>query len=471
MAPEPHELLAQSDSIYIVAAAGCGKTQVIARAIAVGSDGRQLVLTHTHAGVNSLKRRLRTLKVPESRYHVDTIAGWALRYATAFPALSGIKQLTPVGTTWHETYIAAIEVLQSPAIRKIVRASYAGIYVDEYQDCTFTQHRLILALADVLPCRVLGDPLQGIFEFRKNDRLVDWDQDVPAAFTRLPDLITPWRWHGGNEALGDWLLNVRADLLEGRDIDMQKGPSGSMQWRSCTPDNQRSACLNLAHSSRGTVVALMRWPNGCHSFASKLSGIFTSMEEVECKDLLKWCKTIEEKVGLARAAAVIDFAKTCMTQVGTELGSLLSQFNRGRLPQASRYKKHPDVVDALLKIASDDRLDTISHAMHLIGGMPEVVIYRRELWNEMGRAIKVYSDGKCTTLWDAAWDVRNRVRQQGRSLDHRTVSRTLLVKGLEFDHVVVLNAEEFDRKNLYVAMTRATRSLTVLSSSPVITPA
>jgi DNA helicase IV len=53
-------------------------------------------------------------------------------------------------------------------------------------------------------------------------------------------------------------------------------------------------------------------------------------------------------------------------------------------------------------------------------------------------------------------------------VDRRIVSRTLLIKGLEFDHAIVANADELDAKELYVAITRGSKSLTILSAKPVI---
>ena len=50
------------------------------------------------------------------------------------------------------------------------------------------------------------------------------------------------------------------------------------------------------------------------------------------------------------------------------------------------------------------------------------------------------------------------------------VGTTLLVKGLEFHHAVVLDADAYDAKNLYVALTRGAKSLTVVSRAPVILP-
>jgi DNA helicase-2/ATP-dependent DNA helicase PcrA len=45
------------------------------------------------------------------------------------------------------------------------------------------------------------------------------------------------------------------------------------------------------------------------------------------------------------------------------------------------------------------------------------------------------------------------------------------MKGLEFAHAVVLAPGALDKKNLYVALTRGSTSLTVISAQPVLHPA
>ena len=50
------------------------------------------------------------------------------------------------------------------------------------------------------------------------------------------------------------------------------------------------------------------------------------------------------------------------------------------------------------------------------------------------------------------------------------VCTTLLVKGLEFDHAIVLDAGSLARKELYVALTRGAKSLTVISSTATLNP-
>lgn len=72
------------------------------------------------------------------------------------------------------------------------------------------------------------------------------------------------------------------------------------------------------------------------------------------------------------------------------------------------------------------------------------------------------------SLQKTAWIMRDKGRVWGRTVDRRTVSRTLLIKGLEFDHAIVLNADELDAKELYVALTRGSKSLTVFSSNPIV---
>ena len=145
--------------VVIVAPAGCGKTTLIAKAVACQNDGCQLILTHTHAGVKSLRDKLREERTPSKLYRVDTIAGFALRYAVSFPKTSGIKNLEPVNKQdWNNVYEGAKKILSQPFGQRIIKASYAGLYVDEYQDCSPLQHEIIMSLGEMLPCRIVGDP-------------------------------------------------------------------------------------------------------------------------------------------------------------------------------------------------------------------------------------------------------------------------------------------------------------------------
>jgi DNA helicase-2/ATP-dependent DNA helicase PcrA len=75
------------------------------------------------------------------------------------------------------------------------------------------------------------------------------------------------------------------------------------------------------------------------------------------------------------------------------------------------------------------------------------------------------------SLSEAAEMYHSEFRYKGRPVGHRKIIGTiLLVKGLEFDHAIVLNAASLSKKELYVAITRGARSLKIVSDNPVLNP-
>jgi hypothetical protein len=464
MASDSARELARTRRGYLIAAAGCGKTQVVCEAASVHEDGRQLILTHTHAGVKAVRTRLGVLKAPARKVAVDTIAGFALRYASRYPRLSGLEVERPsTSDEWNAVYEAAAKLVQCTVVRRVLTESYSGLYVDEYQDCDLRQHALVLALANVLPCRIVGDPMQAIFTWQPS---VEWDRDVDRNFDRLDDLDRPWRWEGSNPGLGEWLSGVRRDLEAGHDIDLTTGPVDTAKTDIAI---KVAACHRVANLG-GTVVVIGNRAADCHMFARKMHGRYTSMEEIECRDLMKHTTCIENATGPARAVAVIDFAKACLTKVGTELDGMRTMFLRGDVPIPRKNTKHPAVLASLTAVTEDDSPARVLDAMDPIQALDGAVVARRELWGEMRRAIRCREAGTQPTLPDAAWHVRDAWRHGGRRVEDRTISRTLLVKGLEFDHAVVLDAAVYDARNLYVALTRAALSLTVLADESTVKP-
>lgn len=71
-------------------------------------------------------------------------------------------------------------------------------------------------------------------------------------------------------------------------------------------------------------------------------------------------------------------------------------------------------------------------------------------------------------FYDLAVRSREQARVLGRSVPKRAVGSTLLLKGLEADVAVVIDADQMDARNLYVAMTRGARRLVVCSQSHII---
>lgn len=277
----------------VTAPAGCGKTQLIAQALACHLGSKPvLVLTHTNAGVSALRGRLELAGVPKSAYRLSTIDGWAIRLISTFPGRSThdpeIMQLAAPAHDYPAIRDAAWKLLQAGHVNDVLKASYAHLIVDEYQDCSVPQHHIVYFLSLSLPTCVLGDPMQAIFGFRGN-ALADWDKQVCAHFPVVAELATPWRWRNvGAEAFGQWLLEVRRLLVSGQSVDLRTGPSEHVTWIQAVPPNDHAQRLAAARTAPSTadgrvlIIADSRNRAAQQNFASQTPGAST-VEAVDRK--------------------------------------------------------------------------------------------------------------------------------------------------------------------------------------------
>jgi AAA domain len=455
---------------YVIAPAGYGKTHLIALAVRA-SSGRQLILTHTFAGVNSIKTKMTALGVPASKYQLDTIAGWSLRLCLAYPKTSGWKTENPTSKQWNKLYECCAGLLGKKFIRHVVAATYIGVYVDEYQDCSDLQHALVYALAEFLPSRILGDPMQAIFDFDEG-KPVNWHASVYPSFGCLGQLETPWRWEkAGEPKLGTWLKEARKKLEQGQKIDL-------LDWlppcviRVCTDpeylaSKQYSTLCNLLGHNE-SVIALhggdQRSKNKTHVLARTMAGRFSSIEEVEGKALLSFVK----KFGAAKTVQAgfllaLEFAKKCFTGVGDVL---TAGTKRGEVAKQNKGTNYPLVLHAANTYLNKPISTHLKSFFLALKANPETSTFRRDLLYRFLNVLKIHIDGEGATLSEAASLYQREMRHTGRPISHRKlIGTTLLVKGLEYDHAVILNADALDAKDLYVAMTRGSKSLTIIGTS------
>jgi DNA helicase-2/ATP-dependent DNA helicase PcrA len=473
-------LAAYQGSGYVVAPAGYGKTYLIAEATGE-SAGRQLILTHTYAGVNALRRKMRTLGVSDRHYRIDTIASWALRLSLSYSSTSGWTDERPADNErWAALYETCARLLDQAFIRKIVLASYDGLYVDEYQDCSAAQHGIVLKLARDLPCRILGDPLQGIFDF-DGQNSVDWTQDVEAGFERLGTLEVPHRWiRADANDVGTWLATVRQRLEQGQPIDLNVNRPAAVRFIQSDADpqaffqSQGNACRYFQCDGSHTVIAIHKgnqeYKAKCHRLSRSLSGRFSSIEEVEGKDLFSFIRKIERaQTDTARLAEVIEFAKRCMTAVeanlpaGTVRGEHVVIRANTRNPEAARK------ANAYLAAPASSAMAAFLLSLKQTAG---IEIVRADLFNRALAVLAKHVLYPELSLAEAGEKYQGEFRYKGRPVARRRlIGTTLLVKGLEFDHAIVLDAASLSRKELYVALTRGARSLTIVSANPVLNPA
>ncbi len=473
------ELAASLSRGSIVAAAGCGKTEQIALAAKI-AEGRRLILTHTHAGVDALRSRLKKHKVPSDKYHVDTIAGWCLWYVTSFPQRSGyLSNNTTLDVDWNVVYQAAARLIESGTVKTVLAASYSGVFVDEYQDCTDLQHQVIKAIADYLSVCVFGDRLQAIFDF-KGQKPVDWDSDVFPVFGKAKEMTRPWRWmKAGNDDLAKWLVSVRDSIEKKGVVDLRNRPRRCVSWEELPlgdPQSQQQKIIGVCKSRLGKVgdgsMVLIGDPAKISSradLAQKLaSSGFSNIEPISCERLYEFTKKIEAATGFMRLEQALDFIGDCMTQSEkSEYLKAVKSHQSGRKAGASKFGSLIAKGIAVAECVTDEALIELMEGFR---NRENTRLFRREMFYAMLSALRSKSTGQHNNLTDAIWQAQNRTRHIGRTISKRSIGSTLLVKGLEFDHAVIVHTENMSRKDWYVALTRATTSLTILSPSECFSP-
>jgi hypothetical protein len=470
--PDDHVDLLAVDRGTVTAPAGCGKTHRIARALASRTTRKPiLVLTHTNAGVVALRERLDRAGVPSKAYRLSTIDGWAMRLISTFPARSGhhtdLLQLANPRTDYPNIRVAAAKLLKAGHINDLLAASYARLIVDEYQDCSIRQHAIVAHAAETLPTCVLGDPMQAIFGFGGDD-LAKWEDHVLAYFPPVGKLDTPWRWiNADTEALGRWLLDVRAMLLRGEPIDLRTAPQG-VSWVELDGTDDHRRRLRAARvrppGGQGCVLIIgdSTNPGGQRQFASQTPGAMT-VEAVDLRDLVAFSTAFDPNArdALERLAT---FAQSVMRNVGAaDLVRRVQSLMRGSA------RNPPTAVEmTALSFVRAPSYHAAVDVLVEIGKEAGVTTHRPAILRACIKALQLCGTTKEISFHEAAVRMREQNRLLGRPLPRRAVGSTLLMKGLEAEVAVILNADALDRPNLYVAMTRGSRALTVCSQTPVL---
>lgn len=453
------------DRGLIIAPAGCGKTHLITEALQRNEHEKPiLVLTHTNAGVAALRQRLIGLSVSKSTYRLATIDGWAMRLVSMFPNRSDYSAgPNPKKPNYKRIRQAGWSLLKTGHITDIIKANYSRLLVDEYQDCSYHQHGITYHAARILPTCVLGDPMQAIFGFG-DDGLAEWDNHVCKHFPQVGELNTPWRWcNAHNEKLGIWLLGVRKQLLSGQPIDISTAPD-SVRWVRLQGDaDDHKRLVNAArcrHRTKGEttlVIGDSRSASSRYKIAKNVPGIIT-VEPVDLKDLTSFASTLELGDGHS-VKETLEFASSVITNVGVQ-----SMTTRLKTLAAGREQNPAsDIELAAIELGENPTLPNVAKLLSECSRQTGCRTFRPAVLRACLRSITMSEASPDISFEEAAIHVREENRAIGRQLPQSAIGSTLLLKGLEADHVVVLNANELDAKNLYVAMTRGAKSVTLCS--------
>lgn len=466
-----------ADKSLVIAPAGYGKTYAIAEAIASYQGHKKvLVLTHTHAGIASLKEKFDQRELLPSKYHLDTICSYALELAKTYHIN---KEEIPSESDTSAMFSFAIHhakrILQSKPIRHLMGINYEHLIVDEYQDCTVAQHQMIMELAKTLKTHILADPLQGIFGFG-NEQIVDFnDGTFEAFFANSQTLDIPWRWqNAGKESLGRDLSAIRNKLLNKEDVNLGDYPSVECCIEPADgytqPGSQYKRKIFEAINDDSVLLIhpISQNPQARVKFIQQFPQL-RMIESIDDKSFYEYCDLFDSMEGEGLVKTVVDMMKTL-----AKTSAITKWFNiQGKIikKQKQTEKEVSDsLVNAITPLLSNKTFSGVLNLIDAISGLPDMRIYRKSL----------LFDVKCTlrdaerlgiTAKEAIIRNRNIVRRKGRKIIGKSIGTTLLTKGLEFDTVVVLNAHQFDNpKHLYVALTRCCSRLVVITNNPVLHP-
>jgi len=465
---QPAEILAARRGL-VIAPAGCGKTQSIVESVLANEGKPALVLTHTNAGRIALAARFARRQVPSSKYRLATLDGWAMRLVRTYPLRSDYI-FDGNAPDYPALRRFATALLESRAIDEIITATYGRLLVDEYQDCSTGQHAMALAVSRLLPACVFGDNLQAVFDFGRGDPPAGWNV-VVGAYPEIGQLTVPHRWNnvGANE-FGAWLLDVRTALLRGRQIDLRTGGDG-VRWLQLTGDDaldiraQVAAQFRIDRNRAETILIIGDSQNvgSRHEYARQAEGVGV-VEPVELRGMIDWARRMDGEQGQDLFDLSMEFSRDVMVNLeGDRLRQRLEIIRRGR----NRNPVSREEAAALALINGGSYREAL-HFMKVLVEKRERRVFRRGLFAPMMSALEAAARKPDDGLLVAAASVRDQNRLIGRKLPPRAVGSTLLLKGLESDHALILNADRMTAPNLYVALSRGSRSVTVFSSTPVL---
>ncbi len=474
--------------VVVQAPGGCGKTyqgaayaQWLCPRIA---PARLLILAHTHAACDEFAKRTRAFA---ARVEVRTIDSLTAEVASAYPPAAGTESLDFEGAArW-----AARILSQAPFVAATLARRYPVIICDEHQDASPDQHAVIMALHGAgSKVRIFGDPMQLIYpgggdKGLKAD-LARWETLLASADAR-PELDEPHRWKKTNPELGGWILEARAALQAGHPLRLGQRRVRGLSVIVCENQARRSLGLQLDPETRAPVTRMLNdkapllvlSPHKDTGRAIRAaSGRRLPIWEGHARSALPTLTVALAKA--ANAGQVAEAAITFCQEICTgfsdgafanrfrdELCTGCAQSARGKFVALQAMARA--VLEAPDHRGVGQMLRLLQAARKSDPGFAGVHIdYPTEFWE----AARLADHEDLQAAIDHQIAHRRALR---RMPPPRAISTVHKAKGLEARRVLVMPCEDKtfkakDARLLYVALSRATESLTLVVSAEKPSP-
>ena len=476
--------------VVIEAPAGCGKThQAADYARWLGEHNparRTLILTHTHAACDAIRTYAPT---DSRRTQVCTFDGFITQLASAYRECLDLPKdvarwaiETPDGFEHLANRVGDL-LDRSQAVRFAIVARYPVIICDEHQDTNPAQHRVALQLLDAAAkLRVFGDPRQAIYVRSNAERSAHrarWQALCDRA-TRYEALTFPHRWREGSPALGKWVLTARRTLEAGGQIDLRgnlpaglhlilannDGPRGQFhldaEARQVRDIVRRSQSLLILAPTQDLVASI-------HAFFGRLVPIWEGHTREFLRVLAYACAT---HAGNAErvAAAMCDFIEAVVTGCTAERRD---QILREIASNAAKPRRGiPAELQAIARcvLESPDHRGVARSLQRVVLGATPQGLLREFLVNHYRELREASRLDQFADPVEGQAELTRRRTSVRTVMPKRVISTIHKAKGLQTRDVVLMPCDastfsgtDYKRCGAYVALSRATHSLTIVA--------
>ncbi|MHB2258340.1 UvrD-helicase domain-containing protein, partial [Klebsiella pneumoniae] len=201
-------------------------------------------------------------------------------------------------------------------------------------------------------------------------------------------------------------------------------------------------------------------------FAQRINGIDV-VEPVDLSDVIKMAASLDDANAANVMPRLLQAAAELMTNVGVS-----TTLRRISSIQAGRNRTAPSSLEnALVALALAPTRQNIRTTLLLLEEKEETRVFRAGALHVLKDAINLSISSPDKSIRESASVIREQRRYQGEGrVSHRSIGSTLLLKGLECDHSVILDAGNMGATDLYVALSRGAKSVTIFSGRDEFTP-
>lgn len=495
-------LISDESLVIVEAPAGCGKTHIASNyaawLVTKNPRNKVLILTHTHAACDVFRTRTRLVS---GSITISTFDGFISQICAAYhQSLTLPKDVSrwarETAGGFEELGCAALRLLHaSPSLLQAISFRYPFILCDEHQDSNPYQNGIVLALQNSgSKVRIFGDPMQEIYgkgNKQRTERKSQWGVLLASAGAS-EKLDHPHRWDSGCPELGNWILEARELLKEGQPIDLsERRPRGlkvvvaeniSPKSRGFQLEKNPGRSFRDIVQNKEPLMVLAsqnELVNGVNSFLGHRIPIWEGHQRDALSLLVRRCKEgngnadlMADAFRLFVQATATGFSDTAFAKrFVQEVSENAKKPTRGKILQIQKIAKHilatPTHEGVAMALAELERLRKNNAEFSGIH-----IDHRREFWD----AVKL---GNFPDPELGLSEITSHRNFGVKSMPRKVISTIHKAKGLESDHVVVTALDQSNFPNteekrclLYVALSRAKQSLTIIASknrpSPMI---